>query len=412
MKDCPTEALCWASCRKAAAWIASNANSPCRVSTNAMAAPLLFSHIAVQLAITVSARAWHVSKMTSSVVFSYRCIRACTHVSEYPSLTAPTLYVSALLAGGDVLAKAPQRKPPAVHSGCPFIAHLRITLPPQFKFSSPSIPLDELVATLEFPNSPGYHGGTHEPDLRRPLQVGGATVAQPPRRDGEVDDSYIHPLHPDALRFVYSMALSEQFDSSKATALVQTYLNWLHPLFVDCPDIVSAPLPPRVLMRSSGSAPIVCLRNEDTLLIATCDPIDSLSEGTSEPASESLSAQARVACLVNPASEDAEAGFRGCTTSRGILGHSSEKTTPDSETPIEGALESAVENLLSLAEDDTSQHPRNTLLLSLADALAAATSEKTSIAEALRILHQQHAYSCFSWLAPSDVISSIIQWGA
>lgn len=406
---CPTDATSRMSCHACAQWIFDNSSTPCVVNTNASFAPILLCYVAVALSVTLIERksyfvkASEASATSASVVFVYHCARSSTHASD----SVPNLVASAHLGDAGIIDSSNHRRAPSSQVGCPFVCNLRIEL----CSDGPT----ETRATLEFPHSPGWHGGTHDTHSAAPIEAGGVRVPAPPRRDGIPDGFFYSPYHPDVLRYLYALC-DTGVGVTEATKMAQEYMNWLEPLFRENPDIVTKPLPNKVIWQSSGTPPVVYMKNDEFFLrscfasatapLLAC-PTERGCIGT--PASN----QSRVAVESQPQSVDDAAEGR---------------LSPVSESSLEegGMIDDDLTDNISSAEKpaDVGELDGGEAFKMLA-AVAAAdgtpvrlrdvgpaidSSTRISNADALAHWHQFHAYSCFRWLVSSEEVSSTFQW--
>ena len=423
MALCPTKAVCWSSCHDAAAWVASNADKPCKVSTNASAAPLLWAHLTAKLAVTVTARNWYVTHNYETAVFVYRCIRCSTHASTDET---PGLAVSADLGDFGVFDKTQQRRAPSRTCGCPFVGQLRVSFSPQL-LSSASIDLDKISATLEFPSSAGWHGGTHTPDLSSSTRACCAPAASAPRTEGEAKDASFFPLHPDVVRYLCSL-LKGGVSVQTTTKLVQQYMNWLRPLFLRHPDIITAASPHQILMKSSGSAPLVSRRSRTNEWVTDCGdflPVDGgvSNAGTPQSSEQSVSCESRAGVLeeeaacegsatdagsqavIRAGSDDVEGAF---PTTNAALIDAAANCPSNCEAPPASANSTDYGSLAALAAEDSETRLNNTARVSTAE--LAKVVKKPTLDAALRLLNQRPTYSAFNWFVDTDAVSSTNQW--
>lgn len=426
MTACPIDANTLTACKSAADWISTHSKQPCIVTTNAAAAPMLLSHVAVKLYITILCRTVHFTRPSREafcIVFTYRCMRHSSHVNDESS---PGMVISTRI-NGTVVPRKRRRPAPRRPTRCPFECRLRITISESRPHSSDSVTLMDYGAVLEFPQSPGYHGGTHSPVSVDPVRVDGVAVSRAPTIDGEADDTFKAPLSADVLRCIYGL-YKGGFEAGEATNLAQDYATWLLPLFLQNPDIVTSAIPRRIILRSSGLPPLVCLRRTEDFFMEVSDSIDpvfklkdttvcnlppnSLAQRTnsSDRSSQSdsvdmhsTSQHSRMHSSDDECSHSDDEDLERCSVS------SSPRCCSPRIVEVDHPEGDRIDMLVCAAKvsspssgSSLSDHDVN--LLHNHSALS-----KLKMPELLKLCGQPNAYSCFSWwINPRDV-SSLFQ---
>jgi hypothetical protein len=201
-------------------------------------------------------------------------------------------------------------------------------------------------------------------------------------------------------------------------------MNWLRPLFLGHPDIITA-APNRILMKSSGSAPFVLRRNRanewatdfgegvsvDGEVSSAGAPHSSESlhacesnSGKNPAAAAEASDTDAVSQGMNPTASDDVAGALPCAFPIDVVAN--RQSNPDASSASDNATD--YDSLASLAAEDTETRLSNTARVSTAE--LAKVAKKPAIEAALRLLNQRPTYSAFKWFIDTDAVSSMNQW--